>query len=151
LHGNPADRPDAARPDAARPDAARARRRKLDRFPRPGVDQRARRKAVRAIHRVHQQGRCRPLPRRRPGGIGPIPQGGRMTPRYDQISEELGELPNWVVYRREKRLNKRGEVHETKVPYSATSGRHAKSNDPGTWSPFGVAESALKRGGYDGV
>jgi hypothetical protein len=69
-----------------------------------------------------------------------------MKPRYDQIPEELRALPNWVVWRLEKRANQCGVVRETKVPYNARSDKHAKSNDPATWSEFGDATEALKRG-----
>jgi hypothetical protein len=73
-----------------------------------------------------------------------------MTPRYDDIPEELRALPNWVVWRLEKRANKAGAVRETKVPYNAATGRPAKSNAPATWSSFGDAASALERG-YAGL
>jgi hypothetical protein len=73
-----------------------------------------------------------------------------MTPRYDDIPEELRALPNWVVWRLEKRANKVGAVRETKVPYNAATGRLAKSNAPATWSAFGDAAAALERG-YAGL
>jgi hypothetical protein len=73
-----------------------------------------------------------------------------MRPRYDSIPEELRALPNWVVWRLEERVNRKGEVFKTKVPYGAKSGRHAKSNQAATWSGFGDATEALKRG-YDGL
>jgi hypothetical protein len=41
-------------------------------------------------------------------------------------------------------------VRETKVPYNARTEKRAKSNDPATWSNFGEAAGALKRG-YDGL
>jgi hypothetical protein len=73
-----------------------------------------------------------------------------VKPCYDQIPEELRARPNWVVWRLEKRADQRGVVRETKVPYSARSEKHAKSNDPSTWSSFGDAEAALERG-YAGL
>jgi hypothetical protein len=73
-----------------------------------------------------------------------------VNPRYDQIPKELRALPNWVVWRLEKRANKCGVVKDTKVPYNARTGRMAKSNDPVTWSEFDVAVAALERG-YDGI
>src|SRR5215471_12301934 len=73
-----------------------------------------------------------------------------MKPRYHEISEELRALPNWVVWRPEKRPSKSGTVRETKVPYNARSERQAKSNDPATWSSFEEAVAALK-GGYAGL
>jgi hypothetical protein len=73
-----------------------------------------------------------------------------MKPRYDQIPEELRALRNWVVWKLEKRTGGRGVVHTTKVPYSAQSNKHAKTNSPATWSDFGTATEALKRG-YEGL
>ena len=70
--------------------------------------------------------------------------------RYDQIPEELRALPNWVVWRLEKRTSSKGVVQTTKVPYNARSHKHAKSNNPVTWSDFGAATEALKRG-YQGL
>jgi hypothetical protein len=74
-----------------------------------------------------------------------------VKPRFDEISEELRALPNWVVWRLEKRTNRKGEVRPTKEPYNARSGRHAKSNDPKTWSSFEQATAAFNEGGYGGV
>jgi primase-polymerase (primpol)-like protein len=68
-----------------------------------------------------------------------------IEPRFDQIPEELRSLRNWVVWK----LVKRGP-RSTKVPYDCRSGRMAKSNDPSSWSSFGDAAAALKRG-YNGL
>jgi putative DNA primase/helicase len=73
-----------------------------------------------------------------------------MKPRYHEIPEELRSLSNWVIWKLEKRANKSGVVRETKIPYNARSEKHAKSNDPSTWSGFGDAAAALKRG-YNGL
>src|SRR5262245_57623890 len=70
---------------------------------------------------------------------------------YDQIPEKLRALPNWVVWRYEKRLNSQGVVKITKVCYNARTGKRAKSNDPATWSTFAEAKAAYKGGGYDGI
>jgi putative DNA primase/helicase len=70
---------------------------------------------------------------------------------YPELPEELRVLPNWVVWRREKRANKSGVVNETKVPYNARTKKHAKSNNPATWSSFDDAIAALRAGGYDGL
>jgi hypothetical protein len=76
---------------------------------------------------------------------------GKSTPSsYDQIPAELRELPNWVVWREEKRRTKKGEVKKTKVPYNARTDRRAMSNNPATWSTFNAAVDALKRG-YNGI
>jgi hypothetical protein len=60
-------------------------------------------------------------------------------------------VPNWVVWKLEKRANKRGEVHNTKPPYNSVTGKHAESDNPATWSSFEASKSAYERGGYDGV
>jgi putative DNA primase/helicase len=71
--------------------------------------------------------------------------GDPMKPAYQAIPEELRSLPNWIIWRYEKRADKRGIVRETKVPYNAKSEKHALSNKPATWSGFGDAAAALKR------
>src|SRR5215471_619875 len=73
-----------------------------------------------------------------------------MTPHYDNIPEELRALPNWVVWRLEKRANKSGIVRQTKVPYNARTNKLAKSNNPSTWSVFTAALDSLKHG-YHGL
>jgi hypothetical protein len=73
-----------------------------------------------------------------------------MKPHYDGIPEELRVLPNWIVWRLEKRTNKSGVVHDTKVPYNARTHRHAASNRRATWSSFSDATEALKKG-YNGL
>jgi len=72
-------------------------------------------------------------------------------PRYDQFPEELRSKLIWVVWRFEKRAKKDGTVYETKVPYNARSRKHAKVNDPTTWSSFDQAVVAFEDGGYDGI
>jgi primase-polymerase (primpol)-like protein len=44
------------------------------------------------------------------------------------IPEELRTLPNWVVWKEEKRTNKSGIVQLTKVPYCARSGPRSESD-----------------------
>ena len=63
----------------------------------------------------------------------------------EQIPQELRESPQWVLWRSEQRNGK-----DTKVPYSAKGGK-AKSNDPGTWSPFKTILQKYQAGGYNGV
>ena len=74
-----------------------------------------------------------------------------MKPRYGDIPEELRLLPNWVVWKLEKRANNSGVVRETKVPYNAISGKHARTNDASTWAGFDQSLAAFERGGYDGL
>jgi primase-polymerase (primpol)-like protein len=73
-----------------------------------------------------------------------------MKANYREIPEELRELPNWIVWLLEKRANKRGVVRDTKVPYNARTHRLAASNRRATWSSFGDATEALKKG-YNGL
>jgi hypothetical protein len=55
-------------------------------------------------------------------------------PMYADVPDSLKKLPNWAVWRLEKRNGS-----STKVPYSVNGG-FAKSNDPSTWTTF---ESAV--------
>jgi hypothetical protein len=73
-----------------------------------------------------------------------------MKPRYQEIPEELRALRNWIVWRQEKRADKRGVVHTTRVPYNARNDKHAKTNNPSTWSSIDDAAAVLERG-YDGL
>lgn len=51
------------------------------------------------------------------------------------IPDELKQLPQWVLWRYERRADKR-----TKVPFIADrSGRRASSTNPNTWRPWSVA------------
>jgi len=59
---------------------------------------------------------------------------------------ELLKLDQWVTWRKETRDSK-----PTKVPYNATSGKHADSGEPTTWSSFARAADAYLTGAYDGV
>lgn len=65
---------------------------------------------------------------------------------YEAIPRTLTQLPQWLVWRLEDRKGK-----PSKIPYSARSGGHAKSNDPATWCDFNRAGQAARRGDYDGV
>lgn len=65
-----------------------------------------------------------------------------------EIPTELKSLPNFVVWKKEKRNGK-----FTKVPYDAKNGELAKSNDSSTWSTFEQAEKTadILTGNYDGI
>jgi AAA domain len=71
---------------------------------------------------------------------------------FSDIPIRLKELPNWVVWKKEKRNGKL-----TKVPYDAKkpeAGLFAKSNDATTWSSFDAAFKAadpLSGNDFDGV
>ena len=64
------------------------------------------------------------------------------------IPAELKLCDQWVVWR----LESRNGV-ATKVPYDASTGRRAKSNDPATWTSFKHALKTFRRSGgrYDGI
>ena len=53
--------------------------------------------------------------------------------------EELQARPQWVCWRKEER---RGKL--TKVPYSATTGKHAKADTPQTWATYVQAVQAQR-------
>lgn len=54
---------------------------------------------------------------------------------YDTVPPELRQLPQWVVWRAER---------GTKVPYQ-TSGAHASTTNPETWTTFDQAAAAAPR------
>lgn len=64
---------------------------------------------------------------------------------FGNIPQELKQLPQWVLWKREKRNGK-----PTKVPYQI-NGRRASHSNPGTWSRYQDIETAYKRGGFDGI
>lgn len=67
-----------------------------------------------------------------------------MTPiNVAGIPDDLKQLRQWVVWKRETRKGKL-----TKVPYQPT-GQHAKSDDPQTWADFQTCLDALPN--YDGL
>jgi putative DNA primase/helicase len=71
----------------------------------------------------------------------PVP----LTVRVEGIPEALRVERRWCLWRYELQ----GE-RPTKIPYQV-SGRHAKSNDPATWTTFDAAYATYLRGGYDGI
>src|ERR1700674_3350227 len=60
--------------------------------------------------------------------------------------EELQARPQWVCWRKEQRQGK-----PTKVPYCATTGRYAQSDNPQTWASYPQAVQAQRARRYDGV
>lgn len=84
------------------------------------------------------------------------------TPRPIPLQGDLGSLPDalkpltaearWVVWRYEWVVNKRGEGKWTKPPFQARQRqRHAKNNDPSTWSTYVDALAAYRAGECDGI
>lgn len=63
---------------------------------------------------------------------------------FEQIPQELKELPNWVCWALETRDGK-----ATKIPYTPETGRRAKANNPKTWTRFKEAAECLVS--YDGL
>jgi putative DNA primase/helicase len=68
---------------------------------------------------------------------------------YDAVPEILKDLPQWIVWKLERRNGK-----ATKLPYDAKkAGVYAKSNDETTWATFDVALDTASNitNDYDGV
>ncbi len=63
------------------------------------------------------------------------------------IPDDLKILKQWVLWKLENRSGR-----STKIPYQR-NGKHAKTNDPATWSSFGDAMATLKssEGLYTGI
>ena len=61
-------------------------------------------------------------------------------PQVDNIPQELRDIPQWVVWKRESR---KGDW--TKPPYNPGTGERAKVNDDSTWGTFAEALDALKQ------
>jgi primase-polymerase (primpol)-like protein len=67
----------------------------------------------------------------------------------ERVPEELRRLPQWVLWRHERRGGKR-----TKPPYRALApGVLASTDDPATWATFDLAVRALEESGgqFEGV
>lgn len=64
---------------------------------------------------------------------------------FNDIPSELKALPQWILWKKEKRNGK-----DTKIPYQI-DGNEARSNDRRTWSTFATAVKFYMQGGYDGI
>lgn len=62
------------------------------------------------------------------------------------IPESLRIRQHWIVWKNESRGDK-----PTKVPYQASTGELAKTNDRTTWNDFAWSERTYAKGGYDGI
>ncbi len=74
---------------------------------------------------------------------------------FDGISDELKEIPQWVLWKLElvkdwQAKVAKGEKPWTKIPYQS-NGRKADSTKPETWSDFGAVRAAYERTDFDGV
>lgn len=64
---------------------------------------------------------------------------------FNEIPAELKALPQWILWRNEKRNNK-----PTKVPYQVDD-EMAQANNRSTWSTFATAVKFYLDGEYDGI
>lgn len=64
---------------------------------------------------------------------------------FNEIPAELKALPQWILWRSEKRNGK-----PTKVPYQS-NGEMAQANNRRTWSTFATAVKFYLEGDYDGI
>jgi P4 family phage/plasmid primase-like protien len=72
--------------------------------------------------------------------------GPRGIVAFDQIPEELRALPNWVMWREERREQGDGAPKPTKV-LCTIYGVYAKSTDPRTWTTFDEVRRTYRVGG----
>ena len=66
-----------------------------------------------------------------------------MADNYDNIPDELKELPRWVVSTAEDDTDTPETVQAKKCPINALTGKKASSTNPRTWSTFGEATQAI--------
>lgn len=64
---------------------------------------------------------------------------------FNSIPSELIALPQWILWRKEKRNGK-----DTKIPYQV-NGEMAQANNRRTWSTFATAVKFYMEGDYDGI
>ncbi|MEK3975530.1 phage/plasmid primase, P4 family [Psychrobacillus sp. FSL K6-1267] len=69
---------------------------------------------------------------------------------FNDIPPELRNLPQWIVWKFEKKEGKGGKEKLTKVPYQV-SGDEAQTNNPRTWSTFATAVKFYLEHNYDGI
>lgn len=70
----------------------------------------------------------------------------KLRAKYAKLPLEIKKTRRWVGYKIEEREGK-----QTKVPYNAIDGRHARSTDPNTWTTFNVAVMGVGKYGFDGI
>jgi putative DNA primase/helicase len=83
---------------------------------------------------------------------GDIPRPIPLPPYFDNFPHELTIFNQWVLWRYEWRLDKRGKGKWTKVPYQPDFTR-ARTDSPRTWAPFDFLQTAFETnpGRFDGV
>lgn len=69
----------------------------------------------------------------------------------ETIPGELKIRFQWVTWRYETRVNRKGEEKLTKVPYNPRNGEKAETDNPSTWGAFEAALEACRRYQHDGV
>lgn len=65
-----------------------------------------------------------------------------LKPIFENIPEEMKELPQWVVWKAEK---KRGKDEYAKIPYNAIEKTRASSTNSETWTTFKVAKEVYEK------
>ena len=85
----------------------------------------------------------------RPRAPGPFQGDLRNLP---EALDPLKKMPNWVCWRLEWRVDKKGVGKWTKPPLSAEEPTaDAKNNDPSTWGTYEQALAAFEAGKCDGI
>ena len=81
----------------------------------------------------------------------PVPFQGDLRNLPEALAP-LKELPNWVCWRWEWRIDKEGVGKWTKPPLQpGNPKRHAKNNDPSTWGTYEQALTVFEAGKCDGI
>ena len=81
----------------------------------------------------------------------PVPFQGDLRNRPAALTP-LKELPNWVCWSFEWRVDKKGVGKWTKPPYQPKHPRQfAKNNDPSTWGTYEEALAVCEAGQCDGI
>ena len=81
----------------------------------------------------------------------PIPFQGDLSNLPEALAP-LKALPNWICWRWEWKLNKKGVGKWDKPPFNpAHPHRYAKNNDSSTWGTYEQALAVFQRGGCDGI
>jgi hypothetical protein len=76
-----------------------------------------------------------------------------LTPNPDSVPTYLTNLPRWVLWRIEQRVNRQtGETEQTKPPISYRTGKYCDVTDAANWTDFGNVTAALEKSrAWDGI